>query len=129
MLLACQANNHRWWTTSRVDFHAAARSTITLDYRGTGASDEPEGPYSTREFARDVIAVLDDRRHRPRETSTARRWAAGGPVGGGGSPGRVRRLVLGCTTPAAATPSTRPRRAPFPWPYGSLRGPAGPFST
>ncbi|TVZ83224.1 alpha/beta hydrolase family protein [Streptomyces sp. BK340] len=58
VLLAGQANNHHWWDGLREDFHGT-HSTITLDYRGTGASDKPQGGYSTRQFAEDVIAVLD----------------------------------------------------------------------
>lgn len=45
VLLAGQANSHRWWDAVRADFHPA-RSTITLDHRGTGDSDKPEHPYS-----------------------------------------------------------------------------------
>ncbi|ADI04336.1 hydrolase [Streptomyces bingchenggensis BCW-1] len=46
VLLAGQANNHHWWDSIRADFHPA-RSTLTLDYRGTGDSDKPDTPYST----------------------------------------------------------------------------------
>ncbi|GAA2919909.1 alpha/beta hydrolase [Streptomyces thioluteus] len=129
VLLAGQANNHRWWDDVRVDFHAAARSTITLDYRGTGASDEPEGPYSTREFARDVIAVLDDlgidRAGRLRHVD----GRPGGPVGGGGSPGP--RPSPGPRLHHARRPPRRrhgPRPCAVPWPYGIPPRPAGPFS-
>lgn len=58
VLLAGQANNHHWWDGVRDDFHAE-RSTVTVDYRGTGESDKPDSPYSTEIFAQDVIAVLD----------------------------------------------------------------------
>lgn len=47
VLLAGQANNHHWWDGVREDFHTT-HSTITLDQRGTGDSDRPQGPYSTR---------------------------------------------------------------------------------
>lgn len=59
VLLAGQANNHHWWDGVRDDFHAE-RSTVTVDYRGTGRSDKPDSPYSTEVFAQDVIAVLDE---------------------------------------------------------------------
>ncbi|WP_433466230.1 alpha/beta fold hydrolase [Spirillospora sp. CA-128828] len=59
VLLAGQANDHHWWDGVREDFHTT-HGTITVDYRGTGDSDRPDGPYSTQVFAEDVIAVLDD---------------------------------------------------------------------
>ncbi|MEU1666852.1 alpha/beta fold hydrolase [Streptomyces sparsogenes] len=98
LLLAGQANNHRWWDGIREDFHAT-HSTVTLDYRGTGASDKPEAGYSTPEFAEDVIAVLD---HLGIERADVYGTSMGGRVAqwvAARHPGRVRRLVLGCTTP------------------------------
>ncbi|MEU8691134.1 alpha/beta fold hydrolase [Streptomyces sp. NPDC048665] len=98
VLLAGQANNHHWWDGIRADFHAT-HSTITLDYRGTGASDKPHHGYSTEQFGDDVIAVLDD-------LDVERVDVYGTSMGGRVAqwiavrhPERVRRLVLGCTTP------------------------------
>ncbi|MFI0737579.1 alpha/beta fold hydrolase [Streptomyces sp. NPDC021100] len=98
VLLAGQANSHHWWDAVRSDFHPA-RSTITLDHRGTGDSDKPERPYSTEEFADDVAAVLDD-------LGIGRADVYGTSMGGRVAqwvairhPHRVRRLVLGCTSP------------------------------
>ncbi|MCL6289732.1 alpha/beta fold hydrolase [Streptomyces sp. ATCC51928] len=98
VLLAGQANNHRWWDGVREDFHAD-RSTITLDYRGTGQSDKPDTPYSTELFAQDVVAVLDD-------LGIDRADVYGTSMGGrvaqqlaARHPDRVRALVLGCTSP------------------------------
>ncbi|KZB79811.1 alpha/beta fold hydrolase [Amycolatopsis regifaucium] len=95
MLLAGQANDHTWWNRARGDFP----STITMDYRGTGASDAPDVPYSTTGFADDVIAVLDG-------LGVAEADVYGTSMGGRVAqwvaaryPGRVRRLVLGCTSP------------------------------
>ncbi len=97
VLLAGQANNHSWWDGIRDDF--GGRTTLTLDYRGTGASDAPEMPYSTGLFAEDVIAVLD-------HAGIARADVYGTSMGGrvaqvlaAHDPDRVRRLVLGCTSP------------------------------
>lgn len=98
VLLAGQANNHHWWDRVRGDFHPAHR-TITLDYRGTGASDAPQGPYSTGLFADDVIAVLDDLGV---EQADVYGTSMGGRVAqwvAARYPERVRRLVLGCTSP------------------------------
>ncbi|MER7700774.1 MULTISPECIES: alpha/beta fold hydrolase [unclassified Streptomyces] len=98
VLLAGQANNHHWWDAVRDDFHAA-RSTLTLDYRGTGESDKPDKPYSTELFAQDVIAVLDD-------LGVDRADVYGTSMGGrvaqqlaARHPHWVRALVLGCTSP------------------------------
>ncbi|MFE7779768.1 alpha/beta fold hydrolase [Streptomyces nigrescens] len=98
MLLAGQANNHHWWDGVREDFHAT-HTTVTMDYRGTGASGKPDGPYSTRLFADDVIAVLDD-------LGVERADVYGTSMGGrvaqwvaARHPDRVGRLVLGCTSP------------------------------
>ncbi|MFJ9446298.1 alpha/beta fold hydrolase [Kitasatospora sp. NPDC101235] len=98
VLLAGQANNHHWWDGVRDDFHAV-RSTITLDYRGTGESDKPDEPYSTEVFAQDVIAVLD-------ELGVDRADVYGTSMGGrvaqqlaARHPNRVDALVLGCTSP------------------------------
>ncbi|WP_053729643.1 alpha/beta fold hydrolase [Streptomyces sp. WM6378] len=98
VLLAGQANSHHWWDGVRDDFHAE-RSTITLDYRGTGESDKPDKPYSTEDFALDVIAVLDD-------LGVDRTDVYGTSMGGrvaqqlaARHPHRMRALVLGCTSP------------------------------
>jgi pimeloyl-ACP methyl ester carboxylesterase len=98
VLLAGQANDHHWWDGVREDFHTT-HGTITVDYRGTGDSDRPDGPYSTQVFAEDVIAVLDD-------LGIERADVYGTSMGGRVAqwiairhPGRVGRLVLGCTSP------------------------------
>ncbi|WP_254904311.1 alpha/beta fold hydrolase [Streptomonospora nanhaiensis] len=98
VLLAGQANNHHWWDPVRADFHGA-HTTITLDYRGTGGSGAPAGPYSTPLFADDVVAVLD---HLGVERADVYGTSMGGRVAqwlAARYPGRVRRLVLGCTSP------------------------------
>ncbi|MFD8734251.1 alpha/beta fold hydrolase [Streptomyces sp. NPDC059618] len=98
VLLAGQANNHHWWDGVRDDF-TGSRSTVTIDYRGTGDSDKPRLPYSTARFAEDVVAVLD-------ELAVDRADLYGTSMGGrvaqwlaARHPRRVRALVLGCTSP------------------------------
>ncbi|MEU1799552.1 alpha/beta fold hydrolase [Streptomyces sp. NPDC019937] len=98
VLLAGQANNHHWWDGIREDFHDT-HSTITLDCRGTGASGTPRSGYSTPRFAEDVVAVLD-------ALGIERADVYGTSMGGriaqwvaARHPERVRRLVLGCTSP------------------------------
>ncbi|WP_180356733.1 alpha/beta fold hydrolase [Kitasatospora sp. GP30] len=98
LLLAGQANNHHWWDQVRDDFDTARR-TITLDYRGTGDSDKPEGPYSTQGFAEDAVAVLD---HLGVDRADVYGTSMGGRVAqwlAVRHPQRVRSLVLGCTSP------------------------------
>ncbi|MBF6330813.1 alpha/beta fold hydrolase [Nocardia transvalensis] len=100
LLLAGQSNNHHWWDAIREDFHGTHR-TITFDYRGTGDSDKPDIVYSTKGFADDVIAILDDlgiERADVYGTSMGGRvaqWVAAA------HPDRVRALVLGCTSPGS----------------------------
>lgn len=98
LLLTGQSNNHHWWDSVRDDFHGD-RSTMTFDYRGTGASGKPDMPYSTELFALDAIAVLD-------ALGVERADVYGTSMGGrvaqqlaARHPDRVRALVLGCTSP------------------------------
>jgi 3-oxoadipate enol-lactonase len=98
LMLSGQASSHRWWTRVRADFDAYRR-VVTLDYRGAGDSDAPPGPYSTRGFAEDAIAVLD---HLGIERADVYGTSMGGRVAqwiAVKHPQRVRRLVLGCTSP------------------------------
>ncbi|GAB3824913.1 alpha/beta fold hydrolase [Kribbella italica] len=96
LLLAGQSNTHHWWDPVRADF---ARTTITLDYRGTGDSDKPDEIYSTPGFAEDAVAVLD-------QLGLDQVDVYGTSMGGRVAqwlailhPERVRGLVLGCTSP------------------------------
>lgn len=124
VLLAGQANNHHWWDGIRERF--TGRRTITLDWRGVGASDKPQsdqspelarapdstgepaspylrdGLYSTRLFAADVVAVLD-------RLGLERADVYGTSMGGRVAqwlaidhPTRVDHLVLGCTSPGGS---------------------------
>ncbi|MDN5852053.1 MAG: alpha/beta hydrolase [Actinomycetia bacterium] len=99
LLLAGQSNNHRWWDSTRTGFDEHF-TTIALDWRGTGGSDKPDDDsYSIAGFAADAIAVLDD-------AGVERAHVYGTSMGGrvaqilaADYPGRVDRLVLGCTSP------------------------------
>jgi pimeloyl-ACP methyl ester carboxylesterase len=98
LLIAGQSNSSRWWSQVRADF-SAEFTTIVTDHRGTGSSDKPETPYSTKQFASDCIAILDD-------AGIGEAHVYGTSMGGriaqwiAASHGdRVERLVLGCTSP------------------------------
>ncbi|SER70528.1 Pimeloyl-ACP methyl ester carboxylesterase [Lentzea xinjiangensis] len=98
LLIAGQSNSSRWWSRVRPAF-AERFTTIVTDHRGTGASDKPDIPYSTRLFASDCVAVLD-------AAGVAKAHVYGTSMGGriaqwlAASHGeRVDRLVLGCTSP------------------------------
>ena len=101
VLLSGPSNSHHWWDMTRPDFDAAFR-TVTLDYRGTGDSGKPDDDsYSTRGFAADAVAVLD---HLGADTAHVYGTSMGGRVAqwlAADHPDRVRRLVLGCTSPGA----------------------------
>lgn len=101
MLLPGQSNDHHWWDGVRSDFEDSYR-TITFDYRGTGDSDKPDEPYTTRGFALDALAVLD-------ELGVERAHVYGTSMGGrvaqwlaADHPERLAALVLGCTSPGGA---------------------------
>jgi 3-oxoadipate enol-lactonase len=70
---------------------------ITFDNRGSGNSDKPEGPYSTRQMAADTIGLMDD-------LQIDKAHILGISLGGMiaqeiaiNYPQRVNKLVLGCT--------------------------------
>ena len=98
VLLAGQANSHRWWGPVRAGL-GAGRRTVTLDWRGTGDSGPTDRELTTRRLATDVVAVLGAERADVYGTSMGGRVAQWVAIEHGG---RVRRLVLGCTTPGGA---------------------------
>jgi 3-oxoadipate enol-lactonase len=98
VLIAGQSNNHHWWDLARPDFDEEFR-TVVFDHRGTGRSDKPESGYDTRVLATDVIAVLD-------AAGATDAHVYGTSMGGrvaqwlaADHPSRVRKLVLGATSP------------------------------
>ncbi len=109
LLLQGQANHHGWWDRVRGDF--ADRLTITFDYRGTGATRAPldlEGePWSTALFADDAAAVVSAL---GRGSVDVYGTSMGGRVAQElvlRHPERVRRLVLGCTSPGGREATER----------------------
>lgn len=98
LLLSGQANNHHWWDGVRDDF-AHVRTTVTLDYRGTGDSDKPDAPYSIALFAQDALAVLDELGIRSADLYGTSMGGRTAQILAARHPDRVRKLILGCTSP------------------------------
>ena len=108
LLIAGQASDRRVWELVRDDFASRYR-VISFDHRGTGDSDKPDTPYSTRGFADDAACVLD-------AAGAARAHVYGISMGGRigqwlavAHRERLAALVLGCTTPGNAHGVRRPR--------------------
>ena len=99
VLLPGQASDHESWDDVAEDYEGS-HQLVLIDYRGTGKSDMPTSPpYSTRLFAKDVVAVLDD-------AGFDRAQAFGISFGGRTAQWlgidhseRIGGLILGCTTP------------------------------
>ena len=47
------------WKPFQVPFFSKERRVIISDHRGLGRSDKPDEPYSTRQFASDILGVMD----------------------------------------------------------------------
>jgi pimeloyl-ACP methyl ester carboxylesterase len=110
LVMGLGMNATGWWRTVPVLARAGLR-VLAFDNRGVGRSGRPPGPYTVEGLADDAAAVLDA----AGETSA---HVYGISLGGMIAqrialrhPGRVRRLVLGATTPGgpgavAADPDT-----------------------
>jgi pimeloyl-ACP methyl ester carboxylesterase len=73
--------------------------TLRLDNRGTGRSDKPDRPYTIRQMADDVIRCMN---HAGLESAHVYGGSLGGMIAQElaiSYPGRVRSLILGCTSP------------------------------
>lgn len=98
LLLAGQANSHRWWDRVRDGFDERFR-TVTVDYRGTGDSRGELGTWTTEGFAADAVEILD---HLEIRSAAVFGTSMGGRVAqmlAAHHPGYVSALVLGCTSP------------------------------
>jgi pimeloyl-ACP methyl ester carboxylesterase len=81
---------------------SAPRRTIRMDNRGVGRSSVPEPPWTVEEMAADAVNALDD-------AGVVRAHVLGVSMGGLIAqeialrfPGRVEKLVLGCTHPGGS---------------------------
>jgi pimeloyl-ACP methyl ester carboxylesterase len=89
----------RWSWDPVVPALAERYRVLWFDNRGIGDSDKPEGPYTAKLMAADALQVLD-------EAGADTAHVLGASLGGmiaqevaAGTPERVDRLVLCCTTP------------------------------
>jgi pimeloyl-ACP methyl ester carboxylesterase len=97
LLISGQSLDRTMWDRLRPALEAEFQ-VVVYDQRGTGASDKPHTPYSSRGFAADAVAVLD-------AAGIARAHVYGFSMGGRvaqwvaiDQPDRVGALVLGATT-------------------------------
>ena len=96
----------RWGWEPVADRLARRFQVITIDNRGSGASDTPTGPFTSRAMAQDVLAVLD---HAGIERASVLGTSLGGMIAQElalAHPERVDRLVLVATLPGG--PHSRP---------------------
>lgn len=98
ILLAGQANSHRWWDGLR-DAYGRGYRTLTMDFRGTGGSRGPVDAWTSASFADDVAAVLE-------ATGAGPALVLGTSMGGRVAQHLAARrgdlvsaLVLACTSP------------------------------
>lgn len=97
LIMGLGSNAYGWHRT--LPWLSERYQAIAFDNRGTGRSDVPEGAYSIARMADDAATVLD-------ATGHERAHVVGASLGGMIAqrfaliyPGRVRSLVLVCTTP------------------------------
>jgi pimeloyl-ACP methyl ester carboxylesterase len=97
LIMGLGSNAFGWYRT--IPWLSERYEVIAFDNRGTGRSDVPPGPYSMARMADDAAAVLDAAGH-------GQAHVVGASLGGMiaqrfalAYPGRVRSLVLVCTTP------------------------------
>ncbi|MFZ5667932.1 MAG: alpha/beta fold hydrolase [Pseudomonadota bacterium] len=96
-------------TPSALDGPLARRfDMVAYDQRGLGQTDKPDGPYSMADYAADAAGVLDALGW---ETANVVGVSFGGMVAQELAvtwPGRIRRLVLCCTSPGGAGGASYP---------------------
>jgi 3-oxoadipate enol-lactonase len=103
-LLLIQGLGYARWSWDPVLPGLAERyRVLVFDNRGIGESDKPAGPYTAAQMADDALQVLD-------EAGVDRAHVLGASLGGMvaqevavAAPGRLRKLVLCCTTPGGPT--------------------------
>jgi pimeloyl-ACP methyl ester carboxylesterase len=95
MIAGFSASRSMW--ASQIPFFRKHFQVITFDNRGAGKSDKPEGPYSTRMMADDVIGLMDHLRIKKAHVMGV---SMGGMIAQElaiNYPERIIKLVLACT--------------------------------
>ncbi|MBN1188128.1 MAG: alpha/beta fold hydrolase [Dehalococcoidales bacterium] len=95
MIAGFSASRSTW--ASQIPFFKKHYQVITFDNRGAGKSDKPEGPYTTRMMADDVIKLMD---HLKITRTHIMGISMGGMIAqevGINYPQRIQKLVLACT--------------------------------
>jgi 3-oxoadipate enol-lactonase len=98
LVMGLGMNATGWWRTVPVLAEAGLR-VLAFDNRGVGRSGRPPGPYTIAEMADDALAVLDAAGE---DAAHVYGISLGGMIAQRialRDPARVRRLVLGATTP------------------------------
>jgi 3-oxoadipate enol-lactonase len=98
LLVMGVAGHHRMWGEAFLDGLAERFDVVAFDHRGIGDSHRAS-PFTITDLADDAVAVLD---HLGWDSAHVMGISMGGVVAQEvalRSPGRVRRLVLGCTWP------------------------------
>jgi pimeloyl-ACP methyl ester carboxylesterase len=126
------------WKLRQVPAFAPRFRTVLFDLRGTGRSDRPEGPYATRQFAADAVALLDA--IGIAEPAHVLGHSMGGRVAQWVAldhPWRVRSLILAASGPGRMRPDqsftrgipvvTAEDLARFGWPGAGERQQSGRF--
>lgn len=96
------------WPPALIDRLARHHRVLTFDHRGTGETPATEGPYSTRLFAADALALLD---HLGIERCHVLGHSMGGRVAQWmalDAPNRVASLVLAASGPGRFREDQRP---------------------
>jgi pimeloyl-ACP methyl ester carboxylesterase len=107
VLIRGLARSSSYWLEVR-DFFERERRVLVLDNRGAGRSDCPRPPWSTADMADDVASVLIDSRI---ERADVLGISLGGMIAQHVAlrhPHRVRKLILGCTTPGGRRARSTP---------------------
>jgi 3-oxoadipate enol-lactonase len=101
------ASSHAMWTPQIASLAEAGFRVLALDARGHGGTDAPEGPYTVRQMADDLLALMD-------RLGIARAHVVGLSMGGAmaqefalAHPARVLGLVIADAT-SAYPPATHP---------------------
>lgn len=111
LILNGLGGNHLEWMPFQVPAWSPEYRVILYDHRGTGRSDKPDEPYTTRSLAADAVGLLDalnigEPAHvlGPSHGGRIAQWVALD------YPERVRSLVLAATGPGQVDPAFQPTR-------------------